>query len=174
MKSYGILDVDSLWFLRVRVIPSFWTPEPSFVCTILHVKSSSCISAWAKIPAFWRPQHPNLHAILMWLIWMVNPNQFWDTLCLDTHYKRRRWLYDDFWCPVFPSLPVIKKGPKLPRRGSQLSVGMADAAFVADNHGAWLKFAPCSMSDEQWEVAAKTPEAHALGVVTSSRSTQRR
>ena len=58
-----------------------------------------------------------------------------------------------------PSLPVIKKGPKLPRRGSQLSVGMADAAFVADNHGAWLKFAPCSMSDEQWEVAAKTPEA---------------
>ena len=50
----------------------------------------------------------------------------------------------------FSSLPVIKKG---------LSVGMADAACVADNHGAWLKFAPCSMSDEQWEVAAKTPEA---------------
>ena len=93
------------------------------------------------------------------VIWMVNPNQFWATLCLETHYKRRRWLSDDFWCPVFPSLPVIKKGPKLPRRGSQLSVGMADAAFVADNHGAWLKFVPSSMLDEQWEVAAKTPEA---------------
>ena len=58
-----------------------------------------------------------------------------------------------------PPAAILKKGPKLPGRGSQLSVGMADAAFVADNHGAWLKFAPCSMSDEQWEVAAKTPEA---------------
>ena len=38
---------------------------------------------------------------------------------------------------------------------------MADVAPapVADNHGAWLKFAPSFMSDEQWEVAAKTPEA---------------
>ena len=34
---------------------------------------------------------------------------------------------------------------------------MADV--TADNHGAWLKFAPSCMSDEQWEVAAKTPEA---------------
>ena len=38
---------------------------------------------------------------------------------------------------------------------------MADVAPapVADNHGAWLKFAPSCMSDEQWEVAAETPEA---------------
>ena len=35
--------------------------------------------------------------------------------------------------------------------------GMADGA--ADNHGAWLKFAPSCMSDAEWEVAAKTPEA---------------
>jgi len=47
---------------------------------------------------------------------------------------------------------------QLPRR-SQLSVGMAAVGPVADNHGAWLKFAPSCMSDEQWEVAAKTPEA---------------
>ena len=51
-------------------------------------------------------------------------------------------------------------------QGSRLRVpasvrGMADVAPapVADNHGAWLKFAPSFMSDEQWEVAAKTPEA---------------
>ena len=36
---------------------------------------------------------------------------------------------------------------------------MAAVGPVADNHGAWLKFAPSCMSDEQWEVAAKTPEA---------------
>ena len=95
--------------------------------------------------------------VLMGLMWMMNPNYFYaPSTNADNVF---------LMIPVvllFPGLPVIKKGLRLsrtPRRGSQLSVRMADVAFVADNHGAWLKFAPSCMSDEQWEVAAKTPEA---------------
>ena len=43
--------------------------------------------------------------------------------------------------------------------GFRISRLQSMAEVQGDNHGAWLKFTPCCMSEQDWKVASQTPEA---------------
>lgn len=91
-----------------------------------------------------------------------------ETAVAHLSQRCRAYIFKSFFCMLFhchsaSCLPLLL-GPSHPwvwvcQHRSYSILAHTTSSSMADNYCEWLNFAGSCMSDEQWEVATKTPEA---------------